>query len=325
MAGKIKSVNSSKLKDDFIDDESISKSKISGLNKSLNDLSSNYIKKFGDNIDSLTVDNDLNVVGLIINKNISTDTEGNITIQGNDDKKHGSLNLNFEHGLEDIKIKNKSLNESFKELSSTTINSLNYDSKHKSKEFIFKISQINGVISSDARELKENDITNLNKDKITGLIEDLENISSEYLLTSNFKTSKIENDKKFVTGNELSVWRGTDSENKNKIYISLDNHTHVIDCTDFIKDGMIDTVKVDSINKQLVIKWNTESGKDETRIDLSSLANIYKKGFGIDIDSEFVIKIDDNIVVSHDEFNPVKDYTDVLKITTIPSLSNKVD
>jgi hypothetical protein len=210
----------------------------------LNDLSSNYVKKSGDNINSLTVDNDLNVVGLIINKNISTDTEGNITIQGNyDDKKHGSLNLNFEHGLEDVKIKNKPLIESLKDLSSTAINSLNYDSKHKNNEFIFKISQINGTISSEARILTEDDIPLLSQGKIYGLVEDLKNISSEYLLTSNFKTSEIENDKEFVTGDQLSAIYHT-VDGKSIIEISLNGYKQSIDCADFIKDGMISEVKV---------------------------------------------------------------------------------
>jgi hypothetical protein len=167
----------------------------------LDDLSSKYVKKSGDNIDSLLIDSNLSVDGQIINKNISTDTEGNITIQGNySGEKHGSLNLNFEDGIKAIKINDKTLNDTLQELSSTTINSLNYESNHSKKEFIFKVSQTNGTISSEARTLEESDVPELKQEKINGLVKDLSNISSEYLLSSNFKTSTINNDKGFVTG-----------------------------------------------------------------------------------------------------------------------------
>ena len=46
-----------------------------------------------------------------------------------------------------------------------------------------------------------------------------------------------------------------------------------IDATDFIKDGMIDRVYIDNETQELVIVWNAASGKDETRIPLSSIFN----------------------------------------------------
>ena len=275
--GKLSSITTSKLTDDFIDNEKISISKISGLTNSLDDLSSNYVKKSGDNIDSLLINNNLSVDGQIINKNISTDTEGNVTIQGNySDEKHGSLNLNFEDGLDDIKINDKPLFETLQELSSTTINSLN---------------------------------------------KELTNIRKEYLLSSKFKTSEIYNDKGFVTGGQLSARYVTTSKGTPIIEISLDSNKQEIDCTAFIKDGMISEVKVEDGN--LIITWNTDSVKDPTKIPLSQLANIYKWGSGIK-ESDFNINIDDSIVVTHDQFEDTETYVEQLKTNIINELSNNI-
>ena len=322
------SITTSKLTDDFIDDEKISISKISGLTNSLNDLSSNYVKKSGDNIDSLLIDNNLSVDGQIINKNISTDTEGNITIQGNySGEKHGSLNLNFEDGLDDIKINDIPLIKTLQELSSTTINSLNYKSNYSNKQFIFKVSQTNGTISSEARVLVEDDIPGLHQEKIINLIDDLKNISSEYLLSSNFKTSTIDNDKGFVTGEQLSAIYHT-VDGKSIIEISLNGYKQEINCADFIKDGMITEVKVDPNEKTLIITWNTdkdESGSNDiTVIPLRDLANIYKNGRGIEKLDDLTIQIDDSIVVTHDEFDDTNKYVSELNSNIIPKLTYDV-
>lgn len=65
-----------------------------------------------------------------------------------------------------------------------------------------------------------------------------------------------------------------DSTNK-KIKLVSDTSKTEIDASDFIKDGMIDTVTIDEDTQELVITWNTDAGKDATRIKLSELADIY--------------------------------------------------
>ncbi len=49
-----------------------------------------------------------------------------------------------------------------------------------------------------------------------------------------------------------------------------------IDASDFIKDGMIQSVALDDTQKNIVIKWNTDEGGSTTTIPLSNLANIYQ-------------------------------------------------
>ena len=49
-----------------------------------------------------------------------------------------------------------------------------------------------------------------------------------------------------------------------------------INASDFIKDGMIQSVALDDTQKNIVITWNTDGGGSTTTIALSSLANIYQ-------------------------------------------------
>jgi hypothetical protein len=65
-----------------------------------------------------------------------------------------------------------------------------------------------------------------------------------------------------------------DSDAK-KIKLVEGGTTSEIDATDFIKDGMIESVAIDEETQELVITWNTDAGKSATSIPLSELADIY--------------------------------------------------
>lgn len=66
-----------------------------------------------------------------------------------------------------------------------------------------------------------------------------------------------------------------------------------VDATDFIKDGMVNTVSFDPSSKALTITFNTDSGKETIKVDLSSLVDTYTAGNGIAIDKNAVsIKVD---------------------------------
>ena len=72
-----------------------------------------------------------------------------------------------------------------------------------------------------------------------------------------------------------------DSSAKTIYFYAEGNMVASIDATDFIKDSMIDRVYIDEATKELVIVWNAESGKEETRIPLSDIFNpdnYYTKG-----------------------------------------------
>lgn len=56
-----------------------------------------------------------------------------------------------------------------------------------------------------------------------------------------------------------------------------------VDATDFIKDGMVEGVSFDPKTKNLTITFNTESGKEDIKVDLSDLVDTYTAGTGITI------------------------------------------
>ena len=77
---------------------------------------------------------------------------------------------------------------------------------------------------------------------------------------------------------------------KNDIVISK------IDVADFIKDGMLDNVKLDSSdpsNPLLIFTFNSASGKEVLSLNVKDLVDIYNAGYGIaKIDNVFSVNID---------------------------------
>lgn len=59
-----------------------------------------------------------------------------------------------------------------------------------------------------------------------------------------------------------------------------------IDATDFIKDGMVQNVELEGNN--LVFTFNTDSGKDVVRVDLSKFIDVYEAGGGIIISGKTI-------------------------------------
>lgn len=66
-----------------------------------------------------------------------------------------------------------------------------------------------------------------------------------------------------------------------------------LDATAFIKDGMLDKAEYDTATKELVLTWNTLSGKESMRVPLGTLVDIYTAGKGINITNKNVsVKVD---------------------------------
>lgn len=56
-----------------------------------------------------------------------------------------------------------------------------------------------------------------------------------------------------------------------------------IDASDFVKDGMLESVTKDEANNTITFTWNTDAGKQTTTIDIDDLVEVYTAGNGIDI------------------------------------------
>lgn len=80
-----------------------------------------------------------------------------------------------------------------------------------------------------------------------------------------------------------------DSANKLIKLIGIDNTViGSISAADFIKDGMVNSVAFDPNTKKLTITFNTDSGKENIEVDLTSLVDTYSPGNGIEINNNVV-------------------------------------
>lgn len=93
--------------------------------------------------------------------------------------------------------------------------------------------------------------------------------------------------------NELS-FKLDESEDGNPMLhlVGKDNEDVAsIDMSEFVVDGMIESIDYDKTAHTLTITWNTDSGKKPVTIDLSNLIDIYTAGNGIEVSDKGVISI----------------------------------
>lgn len=97
-----------------------------------------------------------------------------------------------------------------------------------------------------------------------------------------------------------------DSENK-KIKLTGIGNTEIasVDASDFIKDGMLDTARFDPETKEITLTFNTASGKDPIKINVSSLVDTY------------TAKADGGLILEGNAFS-----VDTTKIATAQSVTN---
>ena len=103
------------------------------------------------------------------------------------------------------------------------------------------------------------------------------------------KTSDLSNDNEFTTSswvieqNYISSVPDTyalkddinlDYVSSSKaIYLSAGSHVTSVDCTDFIKDGMLSTAEL--CGTTLVLTFNTDAGSDPISVEMSSFVDNY--------------------------------------------------
>lgn len=114
-----------------------------------------------------------------------------------------------------------------------------------------------------------------------------------------------------------------DSENK-KIKLTGIGKEEVasIDATDFIKDGMLDAATFDSETKEITLTFNTASGKDPIKINVSSLVDTYtaKAESGLTLtDHEF--GIDTSVIATAQSVSNISNAIAGLSSTAVQSAS----
>lgn len=76
-----------------------------------------------------------------------------------------------------------------------------------------------------------------------------------------------------------------------------------IDASDFIKDGMVESVNFDENTKHLTITFNTDAGQDAIDVDLTKLVDTYKNGKGLALAKDGTFSIDEAVVATKEWAN----------------------
>ena len=182
-------------------------------------------------------------------------------------------------------------------------------------EIAKKVDKVNG------KGLSTNDYTTADKDKLAGIEEGAQKnrliTVNDNRLGDDEQTSEIK-----ISGNLISLTNnGEDGQmavNLYAEYSSTDKKIYfrngdtedasnlfTIDTTDFVRDGMVSGVTYDATNKNLVITFNTDSGKEAITVSLASLVDTYTAGNGLTVtNNEFSAKLGDGL-----EFNTYKNIT----------------
>ena len=82
-----------------------------------------------------------------------------------------------------------------------------------------------------------------------------------------------------------------------------------IDASDFIKDGMVESVNFDQATKHLTITFNTDAGHDAIDVDLTKLVDTYKNGKGLALAEDGTFSIDEAVVATKEWANGAFDAT----------------
>lgn len=170
------------------------------------------------------------------------------------------------------------------------IESLNTSQQSSIDTLNSKMTTVESGVSSNAQNLTNLTTTvNGHSTSIQSLQNSIEGLA----------VKSVKEDEKVLAADENGVLSTTMS-------LAYDNENHKIqlkgiegalvseiDASDFIKDGMIDSVVYDSNTKIITITWNTAAGKDATTIDISHLVDTYTASNGLELsDNAFSVKID---------------------------------
>lgn len=124
---------------------------------------------------------------------------------------------------------------------------------------------------------------------------------------------------------------------KDEIQLIGKNDTVIssIDVADFIKDGMLDTIKFDTTdaeNPKLVFTFNTSAGKEAISINVKELIDVYVAGNGIEINNNVIsVKIDVTgerfLTVSNEgiKLNGIQSAIDLAKTEINSSINTEVN
>lgn len=174
------------------------------------------------------------------------------------------------------------------------------------------IGQADGVITVGDRAILSDDIPTLPESKV-------ENLAANYATKSEIAAAQ------YVKSPQLKIERY--EVDKNHIYLVDHEHglSSSIDCSDFAKDGMVESVELKDYGEgylpengpYLVITWNAAAGKSQTWLPVKKLFNVYKSTDslgGLSVES-YNIYLNYDVVAKASAVAALQDYATSLSAT----------
>ena len=113
------------------------------------------------------------------------------------------------------------------------------------------------------------------------------------------KTSELTNDSNFAKKTDINLSLETYNDKPHCIVVrdAKGEVLSYLEAADFVKDGMLTNVEYDKDTNELVLTWNTDSGKDDVlKVPLTGLFNIYTGGDHITITDDGVISLSESFL-----------------------------
>lgn len=98
-----------------------------------------------------------------------------------------------------------------------------------------------------------------------------------------------------------------------------------IDASDFIKDGMIDSVKFDTTTKHVAITFNTDAGKDAIDVDLTTLVDTYKAGTGLSLAKDGTFSVNTTTIATVEKAGELASAAETAAKTYADGLKEAID
>ena len=117
--------------------------------------------------------------------------------------------------------------------------------------------------------------------------------------------------------------------NKNKKAIKLIGKEGVviseIDASDFIKDGMIQSVEFDNQTKHVTITFNTDAGHDAIDVDLTTLVDTYKAGTGLSLANDGTFSVNTTTIATVEKATELANAAEQAAKTYANELKENID
>ena len=98
-----------------------------------------------------------------------------------------------------------------------------------------------------------------------------------------------------------------------------------IDASDFIKDGMIQSVAFDTKTKHVTITFNTDAGREAIDVDLSTLVDTYKAGTGLSLATDGTFSVNTTTIATVEKAAELANAAETAAKTHANTLKETID